>query len=314
MKPSRPKGDCIALTRIELLAVVATVSLLSLTLVPAIARTHIKPQTTQCLNNLRQLMVAWMSYANESNGRLVPNHGIFPANQDYNVSPKWVAGDMRGTSVGIPYTGIDATNTALLLDPKFSQLGPYVRDPLLFKCPMDQSTWVGMPRVRSYSMSQAVGSLENGQLISSGNIAGHWLSYGNSQQPGGTPWRVYLKDSDIAGSLGPADLWVLLEEHLNSINDAAFAVQMPLNQQQPFLIDFPTKHHSNGCGFGFADGHVELHRWTLPGVIPPEVFAAETAPGIGSQLTAVPNDPDILWLAHHTSALAPGAPNGIYQP
>lgn len=258
-------------------------------------------------------MVAWMNYANESNGRLIPNHGIFPANPDYVAYPKWVAGDMRGGSVGGPYTGIDATNTALLVDTKFSEMAAYVQDPSLFKCPADLSTWAGMSRVRSYSMSQAVGSLANGTTLDSGHVAGHWLSSGNASAPGGSPWRVYLKDSDIAGSLGPADLWVLVQEHANSINDSAFAVQMPLNQSATYFIDWPAKIHNNAGCFSFADGHVEIHPWKGP--IPQEVLATETVPQIGNQLNSVAKDPDVLWLAHHTTALAAGvSTNGIYQP
>jgi hypothetical protein len=162
-------------------------------------------------------------------------------------------------------------------------------------------------------MSQAIGSLENGQSVSSGQVAGHWLSNGNNFPPGGSPWRIYLKDSDIAGSLGPADLWVLVQEHPNSINDAAFAVQMPLNQNATSLIDWPAKTHNNAGCLSFADGHSETHRWQGP--IPPEVLATETSPQIGSQLNVVSSDPDVLWLAHHTTALAPGvSTNSIYQP
>jgi prepilin-type processing-associated H-X9-DG protein len=302
-----------AFTRIELLALVASIFFMCIALLPAFGRTHPKSQTIQCLNNLRQLSLAWISYANESNGKLMPNHGVFPANPDYQAFPRWVAGDMRGASIGAPYTGIDATNSALLVNPKFSELGPYVKDPSLFKCPADQSTWMGMPRVRSYSMNNAVGSLENGFAVSSGQIAGHWLSTGNASPPGGSPWRIYLKEGDVTGTLGPADLFLLVDEHINSINDATFSVQMPQNPTATFYIDVPTQRHNNGCTFSFADGHAETHRWLIPAAIPPEVLAADT--GVISGTGGVAANPDVLWLAHHTSALAAGiSTNGFYQP
>lgn len=298
-------------TRIELLTVIAATFIMCIALFPVFGRTHPKSQTIQCLNNLRQLTLAWISYANESKGKLVPNHGIFPANPDYQAFPRWVAGDMRGGSVGTPYTGIDATNSALLLNPSFSELGPYAKDPSLFKCPADQSTWMGMARVRSYSMNNAIGSLENGLSLSSGHVAGHWLSSGNGTPPGGSPWRIYRKEDDIAGGLGPADLFLLVDEHINSINDATFSVQMPINPSSTFYIDIPTKRHNNGCTFSFADGHAEMHRWLFPTAIPSEMLAADTG-SLGTSAFAA--NPDVMWLAHHTSALAPGAPNGIYQP
>ena len=312
MNTAKSKTPRHAFTRIELLAVVAAILFVCITLLPAFGRTHPKSQTIQCLNNLRQLTIAWISYANESNGKLVPNHGIYPANPDYSAYPRWVAGDMVGGSIGVPYTGIDATNYGLLVNPKFSELGPYVKDPSLFKCPADQSTWLGMARVRSYSMNNAFGSLENGLLISSGRIAGHWLSSGNGSPPGGVPWRVYLKEGDIAGTLGPADLFLLVDEHINSINDATFAVQMPLNPTSTFYLDVPTKRHNNGCTFSFADGHAEVHHWLLPAAIPAETLAADTG-SLGSSAFAA--NSDVLWLAHHTSALAAGvSTNGIFQP
>lgn len=313
------KSDESAFTRIELVVVILTLATLAITLLPAVARVHVNSQGGQCLNNLRQLTAGWWMYVNDNEGRLAPNRGLFPANQDYNVYPKWVAGLMRGgSSIGGPYSGIDATNSALLVDPRYSQLAPYVKNPALYRCPADLSTWStsGTPgsnetaRVRSYSMSQAIGPLPNGQLIDSGHIAGHWLSSGNASAPGGTPWRVYIKESDLVAPT-PSQLWVMLEEHPDSINDAAFAVQMPLNSGSTFFIDFPAKYHNNACDFSFADGHVESHRWQVPSVMPPTVWAADTVSLSGS--TPAPNDPDILWLAHRTSALAPGV-TGIYQP
>jgi prepilin-type processing-associated H-X9-DG protein len=107
---------------------------------------------------------------------------------------------------------------------------------------------------------------------------------------------------------------VLLDEHPNSINDAAFAFKIPVNPAQTYWVDVPAAWHNNGCNFSFADGHVEYHLWKEPQVIPSVVWEADTVPAIGNELNAVPNDPDVQWLAHRTSALAPGAPPYTYQP
>ena len=247
-------------------------------------------------------------YADDSNGKMAANHGAFPANPDYSAPSsgyraKWVGGDMHGGSVGAPYTGVDATNSDLLVDPTFSALGPYVKTPALFKCPSDLSTWFGQPRVRSYSMNAAVGCAFNGTVEDPGHSPlGHWLP---SQFSGG-PWRLYLKTSDIVGGLGPADLMVLVEEHPDSINDVVFAFQMPANPSSTYWIDVPTKVHQNGANFSFADGHVEAHRWQVPQSMPPLSWAAESAPNVGGSLNPTPSDPDIKWMAHHTTAPIPG--------
>ncbi|HEV2328344.1 MAG TPA: hypothetical protein VGY56_06105, partial [Verrucomicrobiae bacterium] len=221
------------------------------------------------------------------------------------------------------------TNSLLLVDPHYSCMGPYVGNPKIFKCPADESTWSTgggaghneTPRVRSYSMSQAVGPSENGTLAGSGDVMGHWLTdnsqYGNGNNanpPGGFPFKVFYKDSQIVG-ISPSDLFVLCDEHPNSINDAALAVMMPLHPGQTYFIDTPSNVHGNSDGFAFADSHAEIHRWLDSGLIPQPIFEADSpgAPNLGGTRNSVANDPDINWLCHHTTCLAPGAA-GVYMP
>ena len=315
-----------AFTRVDLLVIVVTLAILALTLFPALARMHTAPQGTQCLYNLRQITMGWWMYAEDSQGKLAASRGLLPANEDYeNAYPRWVAGDMRGGIVApqpgaVQYPGIDATNSALLVDPHYSQLADYVKNPTLYRCPSDQSTWSTTatpgrnekPRVRSYSMNAAIGPSENGTLIGSGDVRGHWLSSGNSVSPGGKPWRVPIRVSDLVAP-APSQLWLLLDEHPESINDGSFAVEMPVNPASTSWVDIPAPYHNNGCNFSFADGHVEYHQWARPGNFPAVNWQPDTLPGLGGNQSIYANDPDILWLAHHTSAPAPGV-NGVYQP
>lgn len=314
-----------AFTRIDLIVIILTLAFLALMLLPVLARTHVKPQGAQCLYNLRQIILAWQMYADDSNGKLAPNHGSFPANPDYNppagftsYKAKWVNGDMRGGSIGTPYTGIDATNSALLVDPNFSSLGPHVKNPALYRCPTDLSTWSiaapgvnEQPRVRSYSMNQGVGCAFNGTRQDPGHSElGHWLTKGSS--PG--PWQTYIKNSDLIGILPPSDLFVLLDEHPDSINDGAFAVYMPQNQfDTTGWLDVPAGYHMNGCDFSFADGHAEFHQWKYPAAILPPIWPADQISGYGGG-QSIPGNPDILWLAHHATCPQPGVTVGYYPP
>ena len=297
-----------AFTRIDLLVVLLTLGILAVMLLPALARTRVKPQGTQCLYNLRQIISAWQMYADDSNGKLAPNHGAFPPNPDYAGAPIWVNGNMGG---GMTQTGInDPTNSPLLVDPNYSSLGPYVKNPALYRCPSDLSTWYGQPRVRSYSMNAAVGCAFNGTRQDPGHDElGYWLEGRNGTTPG--PWQTYIKNSDLIGILPPSGLFVLLDEHPDSINDASFAVSMPVSPPATYWVDVPAAYHASGCDFSFADGHVEFHNWQNPGAFPPIVWEASNAfLKVGA---AVLDNQDVNWVAHHTTCLQPGV-TGVYYP
>ncbi len=67
-------------------------------------------------------------------------------------------------------------------------------------------------------------------------------------------YRQFLKTSDVPT---PANTWLTLDEHPDSVNDAFFTV--PFNAAQ--WGDLPASYHNKACGFSFADGHAEIHKW-----------------------------------------------------
>ena len=92
---------------------------------------------------------------------------------------------------------------------------------------------------------------------------------------------------------GPANLWVFLDEHPDTINDGGFAVQM--NSQT--WVDMPANYHNGACGFAFADGHSEIHKWVNRNKIPPVRYQALS--GFGGN--TAPNS-DVVWIQERTSA------------
>ena len=73
-------------------------------------------------------------------------------------------------------------------------------------------------------------------------------------------WRTYDKLSTIAI---PTRTFVFVDEHPDSIDDAAFANRCE-GADQPntaMIIDFPGSFHGGACGFAFSDGHSEIHKW-----------------------------------------------------
>jgi hypothetical protein len=197
--------------------------------------------------------------------------------------------------------GSDDTNTAILLNSQYTQLAQYVPSATVWRCPADQSTTLpgfnGSPRTRSYSMSQAVGTA----TINGGNpVAGYLSDY--SQPPGGH-WRTYAKENQIIGIPGPSDLWIMVDENPDSIDDAGFAFVMPIsgNPQSTEWANHPAKTHGNASGLAYADSHAEIHHWLQPGSILTTTYNHYVGTTVSSEF----NDPDIFWMGTHTSGAGP---------
>ena len=141
-----------------------------------------------------------------------------------------------------------------------------------------------MQRVRSYSMSNWVGG--NGDSPQNG-YRGYW---GLSTSP---PWVVFRKLSQMVKP-GPAMTFVLLDERWDSINDAYFVTEMDgyPNPASTKIVDLPGNYHNQACGFSFADGHSEIHRWRNPKTTPPYQLNI-------SLNFATPNNVDVMWMQEH---------------
>ena len=68
-QPSRPTN---AFTLIELLVVIIIIAILAALLLPALAKAKLAAISTECKSNLKQMMVATLSYVDDSRGSIFP--------------------------------------------------------------------------------------------------------------------------------------------------------------------------------------------------------------------------------------------------
>lgn len=260
-----------AFTLIELLVVMAVIGILAALLLAALNRAKASAQGAQCASNIRQLILAWKMYCDDSNGEL-------PCNSDgqngMGFFTNWVAGTMSSPQ--------DATNSLMLVDPQQSALARYVTVPEIYKCPGDGSSFV-----RSVSMNCRMNPtrLQGPPAFTQG---------------GDSPYETFTKIDQIRT---PSEIFVILDERSDTINDGLFGVDMSntgtldgSGVSDPYwMIDYPASYHNESGRLSFADGHVEAHRWLEPTTLVPLGQAHSTHTSA--------TDRDAQWLQGHCTYL-----------
>jgi L-fucose mutarotase len=228
-------------TLVELLVVISIIALLMAVLLPALSKARTQAKRVVCLGGMRQLVTAWMAYAENNDGKLV-NCGQLPpppVTEPYWCTPlpPLAADDEVGT--GWPTTRYD-WDLGLPYEERVSLMK---RGALYRYC----------PNVKSYRCPEADRTLHRTyDIIESMNAK--W----------GPPFHA---EGEVAKRIGQIkkskERIVFLEEKRLSGDTFIFPYTTSDISSVPAYWDgdWPNVMHGNGANFGFADGHADYHGW-----------------------------------------------------
>jgi prepilin-type processing-associated H-X9-DG protein len=188
---------------------------------------------------------------------------------------------------------IDNTNYDLFMNPKYGELGPYVKNQKVYQCCADKALCMEGPT--SWQLCRNI----------SMNV---WMGY--QSNPGTDTnfgFQQFRRSSQIIGAtqnsqyvFGPSVAIVFVDEKDTSIDDGEFLIQETAITE---IANLPASYHAGAGGLTFADGHVELHKWltsvVVPAVQPSGVINWANGIVKDNFVTCASGNADLKWLEYH---------------
>ena len=227
---SEPRNAWSGFTLVELLVVVAIMSLLLAILLPALGRAKELAVSVKCQANVHQLGIAWHTFVMDNKGRLpsaeTTGYGKAQELAYAGFNPeRWVLSDGNGNTE-------KAITDGALWD--------YVTSIPSYRCPADKTV-----KKWSYAIN----------LLMAGHNGQQWLA----RYPDGWEDHAFrLSEIEV-----PASAIVFVEEDGGNINAGSWMVGTEGDE----WVDIPAHYHSESANFSYADGHSERYEWRDPRTI-----------------------------------------------
>jgi prepilin-type processing-associated H-X9-DG protein len=237
----------------------------------------------KCLSNKKQMHIAWAMYAGDFSDNFAYNcDQSVPYTNGSTVTAPWCGGILDWTATANSIN----TNLDVLVNPLYASLGSYIAStPMIYWCPADtylspDQSALGWPhRSRSVSMNSGVGGGARDEALG-------WIVY------------TAVKSANLVNP-GPANSWLFLDEHPNSIDDDILYVNPGDTNGFGFMTELPSSLHNNAGTVSFCDGHAEIHKWFDPKTLVPVNPSTTANMTLYVRVPVFPSV-DLAWLAQKT--------------
>ncbi|MHC4120335.1 MAG: type II secretion system protein [Planctomycetota bacterium] len=223
-------------TLIELFLVIAVVALLIAILIPILQSARERGRRAVCTANLRQLHLAWWSYAEDHDGRIVVIHGQYPKPPSKHIK-SWAH-------------KLIWINTDKEFHVEEGFLWPYIKSRKIYSCP-------ATPRSLRLDRGSNVCYRLSGGLKIKHDLS-HYANIGK-----------FLATSYKIKQSGRRMLFFDLGRSRGHNADDSYIGHQIVNAPKESWrqYDYPPVHHSNGTCLSFVDGHIEYWKWKDPRTI-----------------------------------------------